>query len=174
MSTSRHRRTQEHAYRKPYDRAESPESIVRKESQQAEQSNGKNEREYESSVPCVNHELVSTNQAINLTCTLAALSGLFALFLYFNDHRSRAVRKMSVQSIGLMAGYALSTVCLMACQAFFGLIPIVGVVMGVILWVALVALSLSVVYLKIQMMKQGYQGYAYQLPVIGGWIKRFE
>ena len=119
-------------------------------------------------------ELVSTNQAINLTCTLAALSSLFALFLYFNDHRSRAVRRISVQSLGLMAAYVAASVAIVACQMFFGMIPIVGVVMGLILWVTLVALSLGVIYLKVQMMKQGYQGYAYQLPLIGGWLRRFE
>ena len=163
MST-RHRRSQERAYRKPYERQTFEPLPVETDKHFKE----------EPATSEAAGELVSTNQAVNLTCTLAALSALFALFLYFNDHRSRAVRRMSVQSMGLMAAYALMAAALIACQAFFGLIPIVGVVMGLILWITLVALSLGVVYLKVQMMKQGYQGYAYQLPVIGRWLRRFE
>ncbi|MBQ8537533.1 MAG: hypothetical protein IJ461_09055 [Clostridia bacterium] len=119
-------------------------------------------------------EVVSTSQAVNLTCTLGALSSLFALFLYFNDERSRAVRRLSVQSIGLGAVYLLISLALLALGAVFGFIPIIGMVINLILWVAFVAITLVAAYLKIQMMKNAYRGLAYQLPVWGRWLRRFE
>ena len=48
-------------------------------------------------------EVISTSQAVNLTSTIASLSALFALFFCFADQRSRAVRRFSVQSVGLGA-----------------------------------------------------------------------
>lgn len=119
-------------------------------------------------------EVVSTSQAINLTCTLAALSSLFALFLYFNDERSRAVRRLSVQSIGLGAIYLTISLALLACGLVFGFIPILGIVINLILCVSFMAATLVVVYFKIRMMKNAYRGYAYQLPGCGRWLRRFE
>lgn len=126
------------------------------------------------SPPLSGPEVVSTSQAINLTCTLAAVSSLFALFLYFNDERSRAVRRLSVQSMGLGAVYLAVGLGLLALGAVFGVIPLIGVIMGMIFWVCFMGVSLVVVFLKVQMMKHAYRGYAYQLPAIGRWLRRFE
>jgi len=119
-------------------------------------------------------EIVSTSQAINLTCTLGALSSLFALFLYFNDERSRAVRLISVQSLGLGVGYLISVAAILILLLFFGGVPIIGLVINLVLNVSFAAFSLVVVYLKIQMMKRAYRGHAYLLPLVGQWLRRFE
>lgn len=119
-------------------------------------------------------ELVSTSQAINLTCTLAALSGLFALFLYAADQRSNAVRRMAVQSIALTGGFLCVSVVLWIVGTLFGFIPFLGIIIAVIFWLLFAALLLVTVYLKIQMMLNAYKGFAYQLPVIGGYVRRFE
>lgn len=52
-------------------------------------------------------EIVSTSQAINLTSAIASISALWALFFCFADQRSRAVRRFSVQSVGLGAVHLL-------------------------------------------------------------------
>lgn len=119
-------------------------------------------------------ELVSTSQAINLTCTLAALSGLFALFLYIADKRSEAVRRISVQSIVLSGGFLGASLVLWLVGTILRVIPFLGVILMVIFWLLFCAVMLAVIYLKVQMMLKAYQGYAYQLPVIGERLRRFE
>ena len=119
-------------------------------------------------------EVVSTSQAINLTCTLAAFSGLFAFFLYVADRRSDAVRRMSVQSIALTGGFLCISVVLLIVGTLFRIIPFLGIIIAVIFWLIFAALLLAAVYLKVQMMLHAYRGLSYQLPVIGGYVRRFE
>ena len=119
-------------------------------------------------------ELVSTSQAINLTCTLAAFSGLFALFLYVADRRSDAVRRICVQSVALTGGFLCVSVVLWIVGTLFRIIPFLGIIIAVIFWILFAALLLATVFLKVQMMLNAYRGLSYQLPVIGGYVRRFE
>lgn len=119
-------------------------------------------------------ELVSTSQAINLTCTLAALSGLFAFFLYVADRRSEAVRRISVQSVALTGIFLSAAVVLWILGTLFGIIPILGIIFAIIFWLLFAALLLATAYLKVQMMLNAYRGLSYQLPVIGDYVRRFE
>ncbi len=121
-----------------------------------------------------NNEVVSTNQSINLTCTLAAFFGLFGLFLYFADQRSNAVRRISVQSSALFIGEVVVFILLWLIGAIFSVIPFIGILMKVIVWLAAIATIVIVVFLKYQMMLRAYRGEAYVLPVIGEHIRRFE
>ncbi len=119
-------------------------------------------------------ELVSTSQAVNLTCMLAAFSGLFAFFLYIADRRSDAVRRMAVQSIALTGGFFSVSVVLLVVGTLFRIIPFLGIIIAVIFWLLFAALLLATIYLKVQMALHAYRGYAYQLPVIGAYVRRFE
>lgn len=119
-------------------------------------------------------ELVSTSQAINLTCTFAAFSGLFALFLYIADQRSDAVRRISVQSIALTSVFVCVSVVLWIVGTLFRIIPFLGIVIAIIFWLLFAALLVATVFLKIQMMLHAYRGLSYQLPIIGGYVRRFE
>ena len=119
-------------------------------------------------------EVISTSQAVNLTCTLAAFSGLFAFFLYVADRRSDAVRRISVQSIALTGGFLSVSVVLLIVGTLFRIIPFLGIIIAVIFWLLFAALLLATVYLKVQMMLYAYRGFSYQLPVIGGYVRRFE
>jgi len=130
------------------------------------------EEEIRESIP--KREVVSTSQAVNLTCTFGALSSLFALFLYFNDERSKAVRRLSVQSVALGCGYVLLGLFLLFISLTFGTIPIIGMVIDLILSVSFASASVIVIYLKIRMMQSAYKGYAYLLPLCGQWLRRFE
>jgi len=119
-------------------------------------------------------EIVSTNQAINLTCTLAAMSGIFALFLYVADKRSNAVRRISVQSVALESMFLGLSIVLWFVGMLFGLIPILGTLIGVALWLVFIALLIGTLFLKYKMMFNAYQGFAYLLPALGERIRRFE
>jgi uncharacterized membrane protein len=119
-------------------------------------------------------EVISTSQAINLTCTLAAFSGVFAFFLYVADRRSEAVRRISVQSIALTGGFLSVSVVLLIVGTLFRIIPFLGIVIAVIFWLLFAVLLLATIYLKVQMALHAYRGLAYQLPLIGGYVRRFE
>ena len=119
-------------------------------------------------------ELVSTSQAVNLTCTLAAFSGLFALFLYVADRRSDAVRRIAVQSVALTGVFFCASVVLWIVGTLFRFIPFLGIIIAVIFWLLFAALLMITVFLKVQMMLNAYKGLSYQLPVIGAYVRRFE
>lgn len=119
-------------------------------------------------------EVVSTNQSINLTCTLAAFLGLFGLFLYFADQRSKAVRRMSVQSSALFIAEIALSIVLWVIGILFSVIPILGTIMNIVLWLIFIAMIITAVFLKYQMMIHAYRGEAYVLPIIGDKLRRFE
>ena len=100
-------------------------------------------------------EVISTSQAVNLTSTIASLSALFALFFCFADQRSRAVRRFSVQSVGLGAIHLL---------------------LGMVIWILLVLIvaTVIVIVLRVRMALHAYRGEAHVLPVIGQALRRFE
>lgn len=119
-------------------------------------------------------ELVSTSQAINLTCTLAAFFGFFALFLYFADQRSNAVRRISVQSTALTAIFLVISAVLMILGGILSMIPLIGIAFSVVFWCLFAIVVIAALLLKIRMMMHAYRGYAYVLPVIGEKLRHFE
>lgn len=118
--------------------------------------------------------VISTSQAINLTGTLASLSTLFALFLCFADQRSRAVRRFSIQSVGLGAVHIAAGMVCWILSAVLGAIPVIGYVLYIILVVAFIAISLLIIVQRVRMMLHAYRGIAFVLPVIGQKLRRFE
>jgi len=119
-------------------------------------------------------EIISTSQAVNLTSTIASLSALAALFLCFADQRSRAVRRFSVQSVGLGAVHiALGMVCWIL-SAILGWIPLVGYLLYLLMLILFIAATVLIVVLRVGMMFHAYRGEAYVLPVIGLSLRRFE
>lgn len=118
--------------------------------------------------------VISTSQAINLTSTLASMSTLFALFLCFADQRSKAVRRFSIQSIGLgVIHLGVGMICWIL-SAILGAIPLVGYVLYIVLLVALAVFTLLVLVLRVRMMLHAYRGIAFVLPVFGQALRKFE
>ncbi len=128
----------------------------------------------EADQPPLEPEVISTSQAVNLTCTLAAFSGIFAFFLYIADRRSEAVRRTAVQSVALTGIFLCASVVLLIVGSLFRLIPFLGVVIAVIFWLLFAVLLLIAIFLKVQMMLYAYRGLAWQLPAIGAYVRRFE
>ena len=119
-------------------------------------------------------EVISTSQAVNLTSTIASLSALFALFFCFADQRSRAVRRFSVQSVGLGAIHLLlGRVIWILCE-ILGWIPLVGSVLRGLLLLVLIVATVIVIILRVRMALHAYRGEAHVLPVIGQALRRFE
>ena len=119
-------------------------------------------------------EIISTSQAVNLTSTIASLSALFALFFCFADQRSRAVRRFSVQSVGLGAIHLLLGMVIWILCEILGWIPLVGSVLRGLLLLVLTVATVIVIILRVRMALHAYRGEAHVLPVIGQALRRFE
>ena len=119
-------------------------------------------------------EVISTSQAVNLTSTIASLSALFALFFCFADQRSRAVRRFSVQSVGLGAIHLLLGMVIWILCEILGWIPLVGSVLRGLLLLVLTVATVIVIILRVRMALYAYRGEAHVLPVIGQALRRFE
>ncbi len=118
--------------------------------------------------------VISTSQAVNLTCTLASVSALFALFLLFADQKSHAVRRFSVQSVGLGALHlALGMLCWLL-SAILGWIPLVGYLMYILMMIVFWGATVGILVLRVRMMLRAYRGEAYVLPIIGHKLRGFE
>lgn len=137
-----------------------------------EQTDAYRRIEDESQAPPPN--IISTSQAINLTCTLASISALFALFLCFADQRSRAVRRYAVQSTGLgILHLAVGMACWIL-SAILGMIPVVGYILCILLLIVFIAATGIVAVLRVRLMLHAYRGEAFVLPVVGPTLRRFE
>lgn len=119
-------------------------------------------------------EIISTSQAVNLTSTIASLSALFALFFCFADQRSRAVRRFSVQSVGLGALHLLLGMVVWILCEVLGWIPLIGSVLRGLLLLVLTVATIAVIVLRVRMALHAYRGEAHVLPVIGQALRRFE
>lgn len=119
-------------------------------------------------------EIISTSQAVNLTSTIASLSALFALFFCFADQRSRAVRRFSVQSVGLGAIHLLLGMVIWILCEVLGWIPLIGSVLRGLLLLVLTLATILVIVLRVRMALHAYRGEAHVLPVIGQALRRFE
>ena len=119
-------------------------------------------------------EIISTSQAVNLTSTIASLSALFALFFCFADQRSRAVRRFSVQSVGLGAIHLLLGMVIWILCEVLGWIPLIGGVLRGLLLLVLTLATILVIVLRVRMALHAYRGEAHVLPVIGQALRRFE
>ena len=119
-------------------------------------------------------EIISTSQAVNLTSTIASLSALFARFFCFADQRSRAVRRFSVQSVGLGAIHLLLGMVIWILCEVLGWIPLIGSVLRGLLLLVLTLATILVIVLRVRMALHAYRGEAHVLPVIGQALRRFE
>jgi len=119
-------------------------------------------------------EIISTSQAVNITCTMASISVLLALFLCFADQRSRAVRRYAIQSVGFGAVHIGIGVACWLIDLLLGWVPYLGRWLHLMLIVIMIAVSILVFALRVVMMFHAYRGEAYTLPVFGESLRRFE
>src|SRR5699024_217553 len=102
--------------------------------------------------------VIATSQAVNLTSTIASLSALAALFFCFADQRSRAIRRFSVQSVGLGVLHVAFALLVWILSTLLGWIPLVGQGLSILLVIVLCAVTLGVLVLRVRMMFSAYRG----------------
>lgn len=118
------------------------------------------------------NEIIATNRTVLLTCTLAAMMPLFALFLLFAEKKSRAIRHFSMQSVALSACHAaVAAVILLVCT-LFGVIPYLGFLMNLVGWIAYICAVLMMLVVRVRMMLFAWRGVRFFLPFIGKWAER--
>lgn len=118
-------------------------------------------------------EIIATNGTVRLTCTLAAMMGLFALFLCFAEKKSRAIRHFALQSVGLTAIHLAAALILLVVGTVLGVIPFLGFLMNLVCWLCYIALVIMTLFIKVRMMFFAWRGARFILPVIGRRLERF-
>ncbi len=119
-------------------------------------------------------EVIATSHTIQLTCTLAAMSSLFAVFLYFADNKSRAVRRTAVQSVGWGALFLVLSLIIIFINAICATLPIIKMVVGLVLTIIHLALAGYFIFIKVKLMYNAYRGFGYSVPMIGEHIRKYE
>lgn len=117
-------------------------------------------------------EIIATNRMVLLTCTLAAMLPPFALFLFFAEKKSRAMRHFAIQSLALTVCHIALALVLMAVNAIFGGIPYLGFLLNMWLWIAYIAAAIVMLILRVRMMFFAWRGARFVLPVIGHRLDR--
>ena len=118
-------------------------------------------------------EVIATNGTVKLTCTLAAMLGLFALFLCFAEKRSPAIRRYSVQSTAISAAHLIAGLVLLTAGSVVGLIPILGFLVKLVCWLVYIAALIAMLVVRVRMMLAAYQGIRFDLPLVGSSLNRF-
>ena len=122
--------------------------------------------------PPLAREIIATNRTVLLTCTLAAMIGLFGLFLCFAEERSRAIRHFAGQSAALLGMHAVLALALFALGSLVGTLPLIGIVLRGLCLVVYLAALMVIIVLRIRMMFFAYRGVRFTLPLVGEAISR--
>ena len=163
---------QQPSWQKTVDEWLPPEDEAQPESRAGrygEEAPGEDDEDpYEDPEP-VPREIIATNRTIRLSSTLAASCGPFALFLLFVEHESRAIRRFSIQSVGLSALHLLSALIMGILGAATAAAPVIGTALNVFCWMVYLCSALTCLILRIRLMAAAWQGFASRLPLIGKW-----
>lgn len=119
-------------------------------------------------------ELIATNTAVRLTCTICAMIGLFGVFMCWAEKESRAIRHFAVQSAGMTAAHALTALILVLVGTVLGGIPYLGFMVNLMGWLMYLVVLVLMVIVRVRMMKHAWQGITFHTPVIGHYMEKFE
>lgn len=119
-------------------------------------------------------EVIATHTAVRLTCTLCAMIGLFGVFMCWAEKESRAIRHFAVQSAGLTAAHGLTALLLVLAGTILGGVPYLGFMVNLMGWLIYMVVLALMVIVRVRMMKHAWQGVAYQAPIIGHYLEKFE
>lgn len=119
-------------------------------------------------------DVLATNTGVRLACTMAAMMGLFALFLCWAEQESRVIRRFSVQSACLTALHAAVGVAALVISAVLGAVPYLGVMVTLLCLLGYIAALLMLVVERVRLMRCAWQGVRFMLPrALEGIISRF-
>ncbi|MBQ2952773.1 MAG: hypothetical protein IJE07_04390 [Clostridia bacterium] len=109
-------------------------------------------------------DLMATNTGVRLACTMAAMMGLFALFLCWAEQESRVIRRFSVQSACLTALHVAAGVTALLLSGILGGVPYIGLMVTLLSMLGYIAALVLLVVVRLQLMRHAWQGVGYLLP----------
>ena len=118
-------------------------------------------------------EVIATNTAIRLTCTLCAMCGLLAVFMCWAEKESRAIRHFAVQSSAVSALHILIAAILLLVAKLLGGVPFLGFLLTMVCWLLYFALLVAVVAVRVRMMLHAWRGVRFTLPGLWRMLERF-
>lgn len=118
-------------------------------------------------------EVIATNTAIRLTCTLCAMCGLLAVFMCWAEKESRAIRHFSVQSVAMSALHIFSALVLLLVCGLLGGIPFLGFLLNMVGWLLYFALLIVIIVVRARMMLHAWRGVRFTLPGLWRLLEQF-
>ena len=109
-------------------------------------------------------DLLATNTGVRLACTMAAMIGLFAIFLCWAERESRVIRRFSVQSAALTAAHVLTGVGALLLSRLLGGIPYIGLMVTLMCLLAYIAVLILLLVERVRLMQHAWQGVRFFLP----------
>lgn len=117
--------------------------------------------------------LLATNTGVRLACTMAAMIGLFGIFLCWAEKESRVIRRFAVQSAALAAAHAIIAAILLLTGLLLGGIPFFGMVIVLGCWLVYIAGLLLILYVRVRLMEHAWQGMRYELPLLENLVTKY-
>ena len=118
-------------------------------------------------------EVIATNTAIRLTCTLCAMCGLLAIFMCWAEKESRAIRHFAVQSAAVTGLHILCALVLLLISGLLGGIPFLGFLLTMVCWLCYIAVLIVVVVIRARMMLHAWRGIRFMIPGLWRTLERF-
>lgn len=119
-------------------------------------------------------EVIATNTAVRLTCTLCAMCGLLAVFMCWAEKESRAIRHFAVQSAAVMGLHIFCALLLFLISGLLGGIPFLGFLLTMVCWLLYIALVVVIVVVRARMMLHAWRGIRFTIPVLWRTLERFD
>lgn len=118
--------------------------------------------------------VLATNTGVRLACAMAAMMGLFALFLCWAEKESRVIRRFAVQSAALTVCHVVIIAGSLLLTALLGGIPFLGVLITLLCWLGYIAVLTLLIIARVRLMERAWHGLRYDLPpFMERWIARY-
>ena len=118
-------------------------------------------------------EVIATNTAIRLTCTLCAMIGLLAVFMCWAEKESRAIRHFAVQSAAVSALHLFCALLLFLISGLLGGVPFLGFLLTLVCWLCYIALMVVILVVRARMMLHAWRGVSFAIPGLWGTLEKF-
>lgn len=118
-------------------------------------------------------EVIATNTAVRLTCTLCAMCGLLAAFMCWAEKESRAIRHFAVQSTAVTVLHLFCALMLFLISGLLGGIPFLGFLLTMVCWLVYIALLVVIVVVRARMMLHAWRGIRFTIPGLWRTLERF-
>ena len=112
----------------------------------------------------LSYGVLATNTGVRLACTMAAMIGLFALFLCWAERESRVIRRFAVQSAALTVLHVALGALALLLGMLLGGIPYLGLIVTLICWLFYIAALILMIVVRLRLMQRAWLGMRFDMP----------